>query len=318
VPVTSPDPGFLDDCRQLKETGYTLAMSHDMFTSEYVSILSLAEIMILDVSGLPPLDIARLRKTFKKFPWSLMVENLGDWESFEGTRYLGFSFFHGPFFGKPRIAADKQAGPSALAGLQLLRALNAPNCDIQELGEIISRDPSLSFRLLRYINSPAFCLKQKVQSMAHAISLLGLKAFKQWTHVVFMAGMDPSGKGEELAYRSLARAKFLEQASMAEPNPAYSGETMFMVGMFSLLDAMLDREMAEIVADMPLAGDIKAALCGEQNAVGRWLELVRAVENGDWAVAREVVAACNIPAVTAATTYMKAASWARESILAAR
>ena len=313
-----PDEAFFSACQGLKNAGYMLFLSTDMITSDLAPILGVAEAMVVDVAGLPPMEIAKLRKSFKKFPWQLLARNISDWQAFEGTRFLGFTYFSGSFFGKPMLAAEKVLAPGALARLQLLRALNVPECDMIELADIVSHDAALSLRLLKYINSPAFGLQQKVQSMRNAITLLGLKQFKQWAMVVLMADMDKSDKGGELSYLALLRARFLEQTSMRAVQAPYPSETMFLLGMFSFLDAMLGQEMSKILSDMPLDEELKAALCGEKNTVRPWIDLVANVEAGNWSVVREIVDSFEIEATAAALDYLKAATWARSNFSAAR
>lgn len=274
-----------------------------------------ADLIRMNLKGKTPRDIVQFRTSNKKFPGAFLASDIQTWEDFHGTRALGFDYFQGPFFTRPLIDNDKDVPASKIAKLRMLKELNNDEVEVDSLADIISTDVSLSYRLLKYINSAAFGLMNKINSVSQAISLLGLKEIRRWAMMIVMTDMDASPKGGELAYLALQRAKFFE--SICDVCDALKSENkgkMFLFGLFSNVDALLSYEMEKALADMPIDDEIKAALCGERNKYCVWLDLLAHIETGSWDDAKSILRrmGANIP--VSATNYLKASSWAAEQL----
>jgi EAL and modified HD-GYP domain-containing signal transduction protein len=209
---------------------------------------------------------------------------------------------------------DVGLAATATAKLQLLRELANPDCEMDELAAIIASDISLSYRMLRYINSASFGLRNKIKSIQQAVSLLGLNEIRHWATVVAMTDLDSTPKGEELAYMALQRGRFLSKLAGTIKGFSHSSSTMFMLGLFSLLDALLSYPMDKALDNVPLDDEIKAALCGTLNEFRDWLLMVEAVELGNWAIANEILGRYGACFTQAATQYMKASAWASSQL----
>ena len=268
------------------------------------------DIVRVSLTGKTPPEIVNIRKRFKNCDCEFLAADVNSWEAFEGTRALGFSYFQGPFFSIPQIREDKNLPASVVAKLQLLRELGNPECEMEELATIIASDVSLSYRILKYMNSAAMGMRNKIKSIQQAVSLLGLKDVRHWALVVAMTDIDPTPKGEELAYVSLQRGRFLSSLAESMPTIVHSPNTMFMLGLFSKLDAMLSCPMAEAMDDIPLEDAIRDALCGTLNEFRDWLLLLDSVEIGNWSIANDILTRYGACLTNAATQYMKASSWA--------
>ena len=268
------------------------------------------DIVRVSLTGKTPPEIVNIRKRFKNCDCEFLAADVNSWEAFEGTRALGFSYFQGPFFSIPQIREDKSLPASSVAKLQLLRELGNPECEMEELAAIIASDVSLSYRILKYMNSASMGMRNKIKSIQQAVSLLGLKDVRHWALVVAMTDIDPTPKGEELAYVSLQRGRFLSKLAESMPTIAHSPNTMFMLGLFSKLDAMLSCPMVNAMEDIPLEDAIRDALCGTLNEFRDWLLLLDSVEIGNWAIANDILIRYGACLTSAATQYMKAASWA--------
>lgn len=294
----------------LHEQGGCIAVDCGMGTEA----VEKADIVKISLSGKNPTDIVQLRKEFKDVDCSLLATDITNWEAFEGTRALGFKYFQGSFFSIPEVRQDADMASVSIAKLQLLRELNNPACEVDELAKIISTDVTLSYRILRYINSAAFGLKNHIKSIQQAVSLLGLDELKNWATVVVMSALDPSPKGEELAYMALQRARFLSSLADSLKGCQLGANTMFMLGLFSKLDALLSYPMDKALADIPLDDDIKAGLCGALNEYRDWLQMLEAVETGNWARANVILSSYDACFTQVATNYMKAATWAAKQL----
>jgi EAL and modified HD-GYP domain-containing signal transduction protein len=303
-------PGITDS---LHACGGIVALDSGMDHPCMPSLLEKADIIKVSLAGKTPPEIVRLRAEYKRFGGELLATDIASWEAFEGTRALGFKYFQGPFFGVAQVS-DEGLAVSSTAKLQLLRELANPDCEMDELAMIIASDISLSYRMLKYINSASFGLRNKIKSIQQAVSLLGLKEIRHWATVVVMTDLDSSPKGEELAYMALQRGRFLSKLAGTIAGFRHSPNTMFMLGLFSLLDSLLSYPMDKALEDIPLADEIKDALCGTLNEFRDWLLMVEAVELGRWAIANEILVKYGACFTQAATQYMKAATWAASQI----
>lgn len=278
------------------------------------AVVEKADIVKVSIASMTPLEVVQTRKGLKGADSLLLAADVGSWEAFEGTRALGFNYFQGPFFSLPEVKDGEPLEAGSMAKLQLLKELNNPACEMEDLSSIIATDVSLSYRVLKYINSVAFGLKNTIKSIQQAVSLLGLKELRHWATVVVMSDLDTSPKGEELAYMALQRARFLSNLAGTMKQCGHSQDTMFMLGLFSKLDALMAYPMEKALQDIPLEEDIKSALCGTLNDYRDWLLMLEAVELGNWEIANSILGKYGACFTDVATQYMKAASWAARQL----
>lgn len=298
----------------MREQGGTVVIDNDLESDTSVDLMDKCDIVKVSLAGKTPPEIVQIRKKYKSFNGKLLATDIDSWEAFEGTRALGFKFFQGPFFAIPKIESDVELPPSSVAKLQLLRELSNPACEMEELASIIASDVSLSYRILKYINSASFGLKNKIKSIQQAVSLLGLNELKHWATVVVMTDLDTSPKGEELAYMALQRGRFLANLAETIKDFKHSSNTMFMLGLFSKLDALLSYPMDKALDGIPLDENIKDGLCGVLNEYRDWLLMLEAVEVGNWSIANNILGRYGACFTLAATQYMKASSWAAQQL----
>jgi len=310
--TVDPTPDVVEALSIIKDQGYTLALDDYVGQDGYEPLIELADIVKVDVLGLSKLELVKTVNRLRNFGVKLLAEKVENSEMFDITRNLGFSFFQGFFFSKPEVLPGRKPPSGAAAKVLLLKELSRPEWEINHIAEIISRDLSFSYRLLKFINSAVFSLKHKVKSLSQAVSLLGQKAFKQWAMVVILSDLDNSKRAEELSYMSIQRARFLELVSQGQPESPHPPDTMFLVGLFSLLDAILNQEMKEIISDTPLDEEIKEALSRVPNRTREWLLMLEAVERGEWSDVGRFLAENKIDPAMAAVHYLKASSWAHE------
>jgi EAL and modified HD-GYP domain-containing signal transduction protein len=312
--TVKPTPRVLEACSKLKEAGYTLALDDFVGQPGFEPFLEFADLIKVEILGQTREQIKAITSRFKKTKIKLLAEKVEDKETFEFVKKLGYDYFQGYFFSKPEIVPGRKIASSAMAKIELLKLLNQQDCEFDALSKVIGRDISLSYRLLRFINSSAFSLRYKVESITQAITLLGLRPLKQWAMVVLMSDIDASPRGEVLIYFSLQRARFLEQIQRFMPQRPFQPETMFLLGLFSKLDALLGLPMADILKDMPLDEEVSRALCGIGSEAQTWLELLDSVERGEWETVQDIIRAYTLPPQGCAVEYMKASTWAHHTL----
>jgi EAL and modified HD-GYP domain-containing signal transduction protein len=214
----------------------------------------------------------------------MMARGVKSIEQFQAARDLGFNLFHGPFFKEPEYERDRKLTSNVASRLNLLRLIETDDPDVKALGAAIRMDVTISFRLLAYLNSPWFGLRQNIQSIDQAIRMLGWMKLKSWLRAVLI--VDMAGKDEmpqELAALSLQRAKFFELIATRYDYWGFNPGALFLLGLFSLMDSILGIPMTSLVELLPLDAKLKSALTGEENNEYRPLfRLLECLEDADW------------------------------------
>ncbi len=245
-------------------------------------ICSQADIIGFDFSSGRP-DQAALDQ-IRKYPAQLLARGLKTLEQFQATRDMGFSLFQGGFFKEPEVVRDRKLGSNEVARLNLFRLMEEEEVDIKDLAAAIRSDVSVSFRLLSFLNSASFGFRQNIQSIDQAIMLLGWLKLKSWLRAVLL--VDMTGKDEvpqELAALSLQRGKFFELLATEYDYWGFNPSTLFLVGLFSLMDAILGMPMESVVEMLPLEAKLKVALKRDADSEYRPLfELLDCLEDADW------------------------------------
>jgi len=311
---TARSPEYPKFANSMKSSGGLLAIEGGLDSMLPDTVVDDSDIIKISLAGRTPPEIIKIRRKYKKFRGKLLATDVSSWEAYEGTRALGFKYFQGSFFTVAQIHNDKDLSSSSIAKLQLLRELGNPHCEMDELATIIATDVSLSYRILKYINSASFGIRNKIKSIQQAVALLGLKEVRHWAMVVVMSDLDSTPKGEELSYMALQRGRFLSKLAGTIKGFPHSANTMFMLGLFSKLDALLSYPMTKALEDIPMDEEIKDGLCGTLNEFRDWIRLLEAVEIGNWEIANDILGGYGACLTKAATLYMKAATWAAKQL----
>jgi len=275
-----PDDEFVNKCLELRKD-YVIAVDDYLGQEGWEKVLDLAHIIKVDVLALSPEDLVRLSTRLQAFTGKLLAEKVEDQAMFSMARDLGFQLFQGFFFSKPEVLTGRKLSSNEMSRLELLSELGQQEIDHSRLKSIIQSDVSIIYRLLTYINSPGFGLMIKVKSIEHALNMLGERQIRQWLRVLILADFDSSPKGREVIQSSATRAFFL--SNMAEfYRPPLQIDTLFTIGLLSMLDALLNQPMKAILELVPLEDEVKDVLLEQGSEAGLWLELVKHFEFGQW------------------------------------
>lgn len=310
-PLKVLEPDFEAALKRVKQQGYTLALNHFLPGECDRKLVDLADIVFVDVLEKDEAQLKSMLDELSGCNCLLAAKRVEDDARFQLTRKLGFHLFQGFFFEKPVIVPGRKLPSNKITRLNIYRTLEKGDMDLEELTRNIESDVSISFRLLTFINSLAFGLRYKVSSIRHAILMLGWQQIKSWLWLVLLSDVMPSDKTSELPYLSSIRAKFLERASANHDSRDVAPDTLFLMGLFSLLEPMLDTPMRELVESLPLEEEVMAALCGERNIYSDWLEVAKCFENGDWARLDELTRALHLDPIKVASSYCEALVWAK-------
>lgn len=286
----------------LKERGHRLALDDFEYAPEAEPLLALVDVVKLDLQALGPQRLQREVDRLRAYGVTILAEKVETREEFTLCTRAGCDLFQGYFFCRPELVRGRSVDASRMSLLQLLAALQDPATELSELERIMALDLGLSYRLLRYINSAFFGLRQEVRSIRQALALLGLEKLRPWAALTIFASIDD--KPAELTRTALTRARFCELAD-ASVADATSSE-LFTLGLFSVIDALTDLPMGDVVTRIPFPEETRQALVTHSGSKGRLLDCVAALEAGEADRAHAIVP-------NAAELHLEAIGWANEA-----
>jgi EAL and modified HD-GYP domain-containing signal transduction protein len=301
------DEKLVSSCSQLKEAGYRIALDDFVDEPRYAPLLELADVIKVDFRVTPPAVRATLAQRYARHDRQLLAEKVETHEEFSTAAQYGYTLFQGYFFCRPHILSTPQVSGLDPKHLPILRVLGTPSLDLIQVEKLIKSDPALCYRLLRYLNSPAFYLQTEIKSILHALALLGEAEVRKWLLLV-CAVLGAGAKKPELVTASLVRARFAE---LLGPYVGLAGSSLFILGLLSLMDAIMDVSLESVLKQVAVPPEVRGALLGEENGFRRCLNLVLAYEAADWTKCDELRKKCRIPAALLSGAYLDAVSWTK-------
>jgi c-di-GMP phosphodiesterase len=303
---STPDTAFLKALSHLARTGYSIALSNFVYRDELRPLAEMADIIKLNIRSLDRAAISEQAEALHPLDVKLLAEEVETHEDYQHCKNTGFDYFEGYFFCKPQVV-ERQALPSnRLSTLHLLSKLQDPDISLDELERAVAQDVAMSYRILRYLNSPISALPRKVESLRHAISLVGTNLIRRWASVIWLEGIED--KPRELMIMAMVRAHMCQQLGIALGSK--KEDQFFTVGLLSLIDALLDRPMETILQDLPLIEPVKEALLKRTGVMGSALHCVQAYERCDW----ERTSCDSLDERKIREAYLSSVAWSRAVI----
>ena len=310
--TVEPDAEVLEACRNLRKEGYQLALDDFMFRAGWQNLLDVADLVKIEIQSIPRPEQKLLVRSCKARGLQLLAEKVETYEEFEWARQSGYDYFQGYFFARPVIVQGRKIPAAKLHCLRLLQEAQRPELDFERLEKLILEDVSLSYQLLRYVNSPLFALTSNIRSIRQALLYFGETELRKWIALATLA-RTAEDKPSELIRHSLVRARFCESvARLAERG---LDQSAFLTGLFSLLDALMDRPLEETLAAMCLAPEIAAVLNGqapEGGSLAGVYQLALAYEAADWPRVEQIAGQLKVPVASLTEIYCASASWASQ------
>lgn len=274
-----PEPDVLAACRELRDAGYQLALDDYAGDKTQEPFLGLVDIVKVDFLAVTDAQKQSLALRLARRGTRLVAEKLETQESYRQALDMGYDYFQGYFFKVPVIIKSKRVPGHKLYYLQLLTEIHRSGFDIDKLERIVKKDVSLTYRLLRLINSSFLGLPTRVRSVRHALLLLGEREVRKWASLVTLTQI-AEHQARELLIQSLVRARFCE--ALADEIGLDRSEELFLMGMLSLMDAILGRPLAVVIETLPIEEDIKQTLMGKATPFLDILECARTYEDAEW------------------------------------
>src|SRR5215469_130812 len=244
-----PDQEIIEVCLRLKHAGFAIALDDFVDSPGWAPLVLLADIIKVDFRTTTREEQAALMARHASKKTRMLAEKVETQEEFAAGMEMGYSLFQGYFFCRPEMMRHRDMPASKLMYLELLREATAPEFNIQTLASKIKHEASLTYRLLRYLNSAAFGLRAEVHSVPHALSLLGERELRKWIAVISV-GVLADGKPDELMTVPLVRGRFCELLGPVAGMPEHAND-LFLTGLLSVMDAILDQPLQTILAELP-------------------------------------------------------------------
>jgi EAL and modified HD-GYP domain-containing signal transduction protein len=301
----SVDAALVAQVQELVRQGYRIALDDFVWADHWAPLVKVATYIKLDVQALTTEELRRNLAAVRPYGTKLVAEKVESAEQMQRCKRLGFHYFQGFHLAKPRRISGRRVPTSRLGLVQLLARIHDPKIGLRELNRLISRDVGLSFRFLRIVNSAYYNLPGKVESIQHALTLLGLEFTRMWVSLIALASIDDQPR--EVFVTAAVRAKMCEL--LARQSGQTRVEPYYVCGLFSILDLLLDAPLPEILSDLPLDDDVVRALVDRAGLLGQALACVEAHEQCRW----DDVVFANLDASAIQRSYLEALAWASET-----
>lgn len=300
--------GLMDACQHIKQLGFKLAIDDPLMMSGKHEIFPLIDILKVDVTKARFDVIEKNIPRFLDSKIKLVAEQVENHSDFATCRDLGFDFFQGYFFATPEARIQRQLPASKMNLVELMGESSSSHFDLNRISQIVERDAALSFLLLKFINNPTINKRHEITSLKHALAYMGEVEIKKFIALLSLASLGDD-KPLELIHMSLVRARFydlLAQERGLKNDPPIG----FLIGLFSLLDALLDQSMPDVLRQLPLSEDVNTALLGKSAEFNHYHTLVRAFESALWLNVIKQSRALNIDQKQLHGLYNQAIAWA--------
>jgi EAL and modified HD-GYP domain-containing signal transduction protein len=311
------DDQVLERCRELKDLGFKLALDDHIYNEKYSEIYDVVDIVKIDIlqfgmEALPAI-VQGLRRTQVK----ILAEKVETVEQFDVCYRMGFDLFQGYFFERPVVLNKRRIDVSGLAMLKLLQQLTM-DASLNEIEQTFKENPSLSYNLLRLVNSVAMGMREKIKTLRHAILMLGTEHLRRWTQLSLFAGNDSRGLNNPLLEMAAVRGRLMEtlvkQRNCTVVNDEQS-EAAFMTGILSLLEVLFETPMNEVISKLNLTDDVSNALLFRSGQLGSMLTLAEKLEITDFDAVTPLLTECRVSLDQLLTAQLEAFNW-RASIVA--
>jgi c-di-GMP-related signal transduction protein len=288
----TPTQEVVQLCAELCNEGYTLALDDYVGHPKWEPLLPLVKFLKVDFHACDPPTRAAIANRHRAKPGAdtntaairLLAEKIETNDELLEARALGYAWFQGFFFCRPSTISAREIPGNKLNCLRLLHLVASPDFSYDAVEELLKTDPALVYKLLRYLNSWLVAVRGEIHSIREAIALLGEKEFRRWISVLAVVAM-ASDKPHELIRTALTRAFFCEVLAKSLPaaaEPSTKSSDLFLMGLLSVTDAILDRPMEQVLASLPIAPEVRVALCGGANQYRDAYDLMLACERADW------------------------------------
>jgi EAL and modified HD-GYP domain-containing signal transduction protein len=306
--TVEPEDRVVAACKRLKSAGYRIALDDFAPNDPRIPLCEFADIIKVDVRATSAAERVGMMRRFSSAKCKMLAEKLETPPEFHQARDMSFTYFQGYFFCRPELVVGREVPASRLHYIRLLELVSRPELDMRELEKMLKQETAISYRLLRYLNSPVFGFALEIKSIRHAMAVLGEREMRRWIRLVVAVGAAEQ-KCSELILMGLARARFCELLSYR----MQSDSDLFLMGLLSIMDSILEVTMDVLLQQLPVDHDTKTALLGQKSSLRPLYQLMLAQESGEWVQSSELAKQLKLPDEIVALTWFQSLQWAQEA-----
>jgi c-di-GMP phosphodiesterase len=296
------DPQLIKALQTLKEQGFIIALDDITSYERIKPCLKMIKIVKIDLPRLENFSLPVLVKQIHQHGILVLAEKVETLNQYEYCHSIGFDYFQGYYLCKPNIIKGTRIDSSRMVILHALALLQDPDIDFKSLEKVISRDASLSYKLLKLVNSAYYSRATQINSLTQTMALIGITQLRSWLTLLLISSV--KNKPHELTLIAMARAKLCEL--LAKSLGIRETEIYFMVGLFSILDALLDQTMEQILSNVSVTTEVTGALLKHEGKTGSVLDNAIALERGEW----DKVAQIELTSEEIRSAYIQSIEWA--------
>lgn len=308
-----PSHEVLSVCHKLQQAGYALALMDSLDDSRTEEFAPFVDILKVDFQRTSPADQEKIVRRYQKLKLKMVAEKVETEAEFRTASQLGYDYFQGYFFASPTVLHTSRVPASQIGGLRLMKQVQQEEMDLGAIEELIRRDISFSHSLLTYLNSAAFHWASRIESIRQALRLLGADGIRKW---VWMASLPSLAQNRPpvLVAQVLMRGRFCETIANAAKLPLGNSDP-FLAGIFSLLDAILQRPLEGILDELNIGPQIRHALLGssgQTDPLSLVLRIVKSQERGDFHAVDAAARTIHLSADALGTCYLESLCWVED------
>jgi EAL and modified HD-GYP domain-containing signal transduction protein len=302
------DAPLLEACSSTTSKGYRIALDDHDFDGQWDPVIPMINMVKVDIQE-QGLNLESKIRFFKEKGISLLAERVETYDEFERCLELGFDYFQGFFFEKPQVVQQKSLSPNRISKLTLLSEVHKKELDLNTIRQIIEQDLSLTYSLLKLVNSALYGGRKKIENIQHALVYLGDAEIRRFVTLVVLANVS-AGQPEELTIKSVTRARFMELVTVEILNEKHRSSA-FLAGMLSLLDIILGVSMDDVLKQLPLSSEITKGLKSREGVWGYLLQMTEIYERGEWDALDKHPLKQKLNGTDIGQLYIDASQWCR-------
>ena len=306
--TVEPEDRVIAACKRLKAAGYLIALDDFAPNDPRLPLCEFADIIKVDIRATSPQERVGMMRRFASPKCKMLAEKLETPHEFQQARDMGFVYFQGYFFCRPELVIGREVPASRLHYVRMLEMVSRREIDMRELEKMLKQEASVSYRLLRYLNSPIFGFTLEIKSIRHAMAVLGEREMRRWIRLIVTVGAAEQ-KCSELVLMGLTRARFCELLS----DRLQSSSDLFLMGLLSIMNAILEISTEVLLEQLPVEREVKAALLGQKSSLRPLYQLMLAQESGEWTQASTLAKQLELTDEEVASTWWQALQWAQEA-----
>lgn len=305
-----PDRDLIRKLRALKAKGYTIALDDFTVGYDFQTLIDLADIIKVDFMLNTKEDIINIILKHRNHTRKFLAEKVEDRETYLFAKDLGFSYYQGYFFSKPKLIKGREISIGELAYFDIFKEMDKPEPEIPKISKIIERDIALTYKLLKLVNSK-FGLANEVTSIKHALAILGLAGIQKWLTLLMVSDIS-KGQNADIAKMAMFRSRFAELVAKNTDGLRLKADEVSLMGLVSLVDVLLNRPLDGVIKELPLSRDIKNALLNQSGPFNVIYKVIKAYEQGLWKEIYEIAEELKLDVLKLQNLYISAVTWTDE------